>query len=101
MTKTKNMILEFIAAISVATLVLTISNHLKLNKIMASNAEMLALLEEADLATNEIAEDIQDLIDNGQVSGEVASKLGGHVEKLKGVASTHTKPTPPPPPPVE
>lgn len=92
------MIVELIAVMLAANLVLTISNHLKLNKIMASNQEMIKLLEEADAQTNEIAEDIQDLIDNGQVSGEVASALTAHVEKLKGVASVHTKPTPPPPP---
>lgn len=97
MTKTKNMILGIIATISVVTLVIVISNHLKLNKIMASNQEMIKLLEEADAQTNEIAEDIQDLIDNGQVSAEVASALTAHVEKLKGVASVHTKPTPPEP----
>lgn len=68
--------------------------NLKLNKIVMTNKEILALLEEADQKTNEIAADIQDLIDNGQVSGEVATKLSAHVEKLKSVASTHT-PTPP------
>lgn len=91
-------LIEIIAVLVAANLVITIFNHLKLRQIMASNQEMLALLQEADKQTNEIAEDLQDLIDNGQVSGEVASTLTAHVEKLKGVASVHTKPTPPPPP---
>lgn len=63
---------------------------LKLNKIIMTNAEILALLEEADAQTNEIAADIQSLIDSGGVSAEVADKLTAHVEKLKGVAATHT-----------
>lgn len=55
-----------------------------------TSAEMLALLEEADVTTNEIAADIQSLIDSGGVSQEVADKLTAHVAKLKTVASTHT-----------
>lgn len=89
--------LDFIATISIVTLLIVILNHLKLNKIMADNQEMLRLLNEADAQTNEIAEDIQDLIDNGQVSGEVASRLTAHVDKLKTVAATHTKPPTEPP----
>lgn len=60
---------------------------LKLNKIIMTQAEMLAALEEADTATNEIAADIQILIDNGAVSQEVADKLTAHVSKLKGIAA--------------
>lgn len=62
----------------------------KLNQIIMNNAEILAKLEEADQQTNEIAEDLADLIANSGVSPEVADRLNAHVEKLRGVASTHT-----------
>lgn len=62
----------------------------KLNQIIMTNAEILAKLEEADAQTNEIAADIADLVANSGVSAEVADRLTAHVEKLKGIASTHT-----------
>lgn len=79
--------IKIIVSLILALLIIII---LKLNKIIMTSAEMLALLEEADATTNEIAADIQSLIDSGGVSQEVADKLTAHVEKLKGVASTHT-----------
>lgn len=85
--------IDIIVVLLVANFLLTINNHFKLKQIIMTNAEILAKLEEADQATNEIAADIQSLIDGGAVSQEVADKLTAHVEKLKGVASTHTPPT--------
>lgn len=63
----------------------------KLKKIIMTEQEMLDLLIEADTQTNEIAADIQDLLNRpGEVSEAAAAVLRAHVEKLKGVAATHT-----------
>lgn len=60
---------------------------LKLKQIKMTNEEILLALEEADQATNDIAADIQILIDSKAVSQEVADKLTAHVGKLKGIAA--------------
>lgn len=78
---------EYIAVIATATLVIAILIYSNSKTIIMKQAEMLAALEEADQATNEIAADIQVLIDQGAVSEEVAAKLTAHVDKLKGIAA--------------
>jgi hypothetical protein len=82
--------IDIVIILLIANLLLTINNHFKLKTIIMTNAEILALLEEANTTTNEIAADLQDLIDNAGVSPEVAEKLTAHVNALKAVASTHT-----------
>lgn len=69
---------------------LLLINNQKLNSIMATEQELLLLLQEADKETNEIAADIQDLLDNKQVSQEVVDKTQALVDRLKGVAAVHT-----------
>lgn len=77
----------------------------KLNTLMANDQEIIAMLDEADKQTNEIAEDIQDLIKNQGLDAATKARLQAHVDKLKTVASTHTtapvNPTPPTPAPPE
>lgn len=82
--------IDFIALFTFGTMVISIINLIKLKQIQMTNAEILALLEEANVTTNEIAADLQDLIDNAGVSPEVAEKLTAHVNALKAVASSHT-----------
>jgi hypothetical protein len=57
------------------------------NQIMATEQEILALLEEANTATNEIAEDIQKLLDKPGIPDSVRTSLQAHVDRLKGVAN--------------
>lgn len=66
----------------------------KLNTLMANDQEILTMLDEADKQTNEIAEDIQDLIKGQGLDAATKARLQAHVDKLKTVASTHT-PAPP------
>jgi hypothetical protein len=81
-------IIDIIAAVSAtATLVIAVIIYSKIKILIMNDQEILAALEEADQATNDIAADIQILIDNKQVSPEVAEKLTAHVTKLKGIAS--------------
>ena len=69
---------------------LTIKNQ---RKLMANDQEIIDMLVEADEATNEIAADLQDLINSQGVSQEVKDRLRGHVDRLKGVASQPTPTT--------
>jgi len=68
----------------------------KLGGIMAKVDELLAELEKANTTTNEIANDIADLIAklaNGLSAAEAAvvqAKLAELQAKLEGVAATHT-----------
>lgn len=78
---------EYIAVVVTATLVIAIIIYLNTKTLIMNDQEILAALEEADQQTNDIAADIQFLIDNKQVSQEVADKLTAHVAKLKGIAA--------------
>jgi len=77
--------IQFIAI--VAILIFSTINFFNTKKLIMNDQEILEALEQADQATNEIAADIQILIDNKQVSQEVADKLTAHVTKLKGIAA--------------
>lgn len=90
--------LDLIALFTFGTMVISVIILLKVNTIIMTNAEILALLEEANTTTNEIAADLQDLIDSEGVSQEVADKLQAHVAALKAVAATHTPGGPVEPP---
>lgn len=71
-----------------------IDNKQKLKQIMATEQELLALLQEANTATNEIAEDIQTLLAREtNISDATMAEVQGLVDRLKGVASTYTPPT--------
>lgn len=72
---------------SLVTLLFVIIIYSNIQTLIMNDQEILAALEEADQATNDIAADIQTLIDNKQVSPEVAAKLTSHIDKLKGIAS--------------
>lgn len=78
---------QYTAVICTATFLIAILIYSNSKTIIMKQAEMLAALEEADQATNDIAADIQVLIDQGAVSEEVAAKLTAHVDKLKGIAA--------------
>jgi hypothetical protein len=68
--------------------------NFKINKIMATEQEILALLEEANAATNEIAEDIDALLAREEgIPETVRTALQAHVDRLKGVAGIYTPPT--------
>lgn len=59
----------------------------KLKQIKMTNEEILQKLIEADEATNDIAADIQKLIEAGGISPEAQAALQAHVDKLKGIAA--------------
>lgn len=64
---------------------------------MASEAELIALLVEADEATNEIAEDIAELLAREpNISAETLAAATALTEKLKGVAAVVPEPEAPP-----
>ena len=73
-----------------------IDNNEKLKNVMASEQEIIALLEEANTATNEIAEDIQKLLNKPGVPEAVKTALQAHVDRLKGVAKLSNEETTPP-----
>lgn len=81
---------------------IVIDNNQKLKKVMATEQEIIALLEEANVATNEIAEDIASLLarETG-IPDSVRAALQAHVDRLKGVAGTYTPPTTEEPTPEE
>lgn len=60
-------------------------------KIMATEEETLAKLEEANTITNEIAADLQSLLDTiantPQVPESVKTAIAAHIESLKAVAA--------------
>lgn len=88
--KTEINLLYLFIALQAITLILSIINHFKIKKMGLTNQEILAKLDEADQQTNEIAADLQDLINSQGVSQEVADRLSAHVDKLKTIAATHT-----------
>lgn len=72
---------------------------------MADVKTMRKDLEDANVVTNEIASDIQDLMDRLTTPGlsqaeteEIAGKLASLKDRLTGVASAYTPPTPDTPP---
>lgn len=69
----------------------------RLEKIMANVDDMKAALAEANTATNEIAADVQDLLNRVIAGGlteaetqEVKSEVAALVARLQGVAAQHT-----------
>lgn len=54
---------------------------------MATEAQLLAALAEADAATTEIAEDIAAILAKEPISDDAMAAVTAHVEKLRGVAA--------------
>lgn len=64
----------------------------KVNTIMATQAEVVQLLADANTATNDIAADIERLLTREEVSDEVRDELTGLVTRLQGVAAQVPEP---------
>jgi hypothetical protein len=54
---------------------------------MATEAQLLQALADADAATNEIAEDIAEILAKEPISDDAMAAVTAHVEKLRGVAA--------------
>lgn len=65
---------------------------------MATEAQLLALISEANTITTEIAEDIAEMLAKEPISPEALAAVTAHVEALRGVASVVPEPAPVEPP---
>ena len=77
---------------------ISISNHLKLKKIMAKQDQINATLDQLNTATNALAEKIQKLID-GQTAGDPVSQesldaLQAVADQLSAMGADATDPIP-------
>ena len=65
---------------------------------MATEAQLLALISEANTLTTEIADDIAEILAKEPISPEALAAVTAHVEALRGVASVVPEPAPVDPP---
>lgn len=100
-------LIEIIAVLVAANLVLTIFNNLKLNQIMAKSQERFDLLMgRLDKVSNDIAADYAQLLKAVQegadsVSEESFAKHEANIDKLEALGASVENPVPEPPAPPE